>query len=258
MTVPTFSVPSLGNYNTSEDPKIANALQQIYDILNGNVDSANIANNSVAANDLVTAVAQTLGLNNALNTGRGASYVATEESRTNAAYGKLTTADHVQNIVLPSNGIIWVMAHLQVKEVTPNNARIALFLNNGSTDNQLKVFTPNNAAPQVQEANISLLTANTYGLVGTTQLGLLGGGYYESDLVYSSPAYTGDVTTGQVVGASLTLNYNTASPSFTQTLTPAPVPIFAAAGTYTVSLQFKSTAGVTAKERRLWAWAQGF
>lgn len=37
------------------------------------------------------------------------------------------------------------------------------------------------------------------------------------------------------------------------------VVLFAAAGTYDVSVQFKSSSGtVTAKERKLWVWTMGF
>jgi hypothetical protein len=60
-------------------------------------------------------------------------------------------------------------------------------------------------------------------------------------------AYTGDVTTGQLLGRNLAA-----------TLMGLAV-VFAAAGTYDVSIQFKSASGsVTAKERKLWVEAVSF
>ncbi len=54
-------------------------------------------------------------------------------------------------------------------------------------------------------------------------------------------SYLGDVTTGQIVGA--------------RTYGARFLTIFAAAGTYKVSVQFKVATGkVTVKERKLWAW----
>src|SRR4051812_26149246 len=39
----------------------------------------------------------------------GSSIIATEESRTNVAYGKLPTPDQVSGVVLPPNGLIVVV-----------------------------------------------------------------------------------------------------------------------------------------------------
>ena len=59
-------------------------------------------------------------------------------------------------------------------------------------------------------------------------------------------AYASDVTTGQIVNVG-----GSASGGV--------VTVFAAAGTYDVSVQFLAVAGsVTVKERKLWVWVQGF
>jgi hypothetical protein len=57
MTAPSFTVPTIGQPNSSEDADIANALQQIYDILNGNIDSSNIAAAGVSNAELASPTA---------------------------------------------------------------------------------------------------------------------------------------------------------------------------------------------------------
>jgi hypothetical protein len=59
--------------------------------------------------------------------------------------------------------------------------------------------------------------------------------------------YTGDVTTGQIVGTVSAAGLG------------GPCYFFAAAGTYTISIQVKaSSASVTIKNRKLWVWTIGF
>lgn len=57
MTAPTFSIPTIGQPNSTEDVDIANALSQIYTILSGNIDSANIASGAVGYSALATGAA---------------------------------------------------------------------------------------------------------------------------------------------------------------------------------------------------------
>jgi hypothetical protein len=76
-----------------------------------------------------------------------------------------------------------------------------------------------------------------------------------SEVLATATPYTEDFTTGQVVGAGPQMSVSATSPQ----LVGGPCYIFAAAGTYTVSVQFKSSSGsVTAKNRKLWAWTLGF
>jgi hypothetical protein len=70
--------------------------------------------------------------------------------------------------------------------------------------------------------------------------------------------YGGDATTGQVVGAGNgSVSYqNEVRATTSNLMMGGPCYIFAAAGTYVVSIQFKSTSGtVTVKGRKLWAWS---
>lgn len=153
--------------------------------------------------------------------------IATEQSRSSTSFGTLTTADEIPNVELAENGLIIVGYLAKFKSSVSEAGRAAIFL--GS--NQIKKMAAG-AVPAVQEAQT----------VGTAFAGL-------------SSAYSGlsqggenpgaDVTTGQLVHAA---GSGIGGVCF----------LFAAAGTYTVSVQYKATSGsVTAKERKLWAVSLG-
>jgi hypothetical protein len=87
--------------------------------------------------------------------------------------------------------------------------------------------------------------------------------------VTAGGAYSADVTTGQIAGFST--NAGTGVDNMAQELGggsvtytggrvgAGPLYVFAAAGTYTVSVQFKSSSGsVTAKVRKLWVSTIGY
>lgn len=154
--------------------------------------------------------------------------IATEESRTNVAYGTLTTADEITGVVLPENGLIMVGYMALVKNSVESAGRVAIFLG----ANQLKT-TAGASPPIVQETNLSNVGFNGVGTNGT-------------GLGHGSNAAQAFVTTGMSVGGE------TAGSS-------GLVAIFAAAGTYTVSVQYKASSGsITAKERKLWVYTLGF
>lgn len=197
--------------------------------------------------DLETAITQSLGLTTtAAGHGgaavrRGKSIVATEESRTNTAYGTLTTPDQVANVVLPTDGLI-VVAYQALWRPSDASAiaRAAIFV--GS--NQL-MWADNDGAPAVQE--VSFDASSNAASIGYASLATSGRGL-ESPQVAATANPESQVTTGQVI-------YSKASSS----ANGGPCYLFAAAGSYTVSIQFKATVGaVFAKDRKLWVWTIGF
>ena len=165
---------------------------------------------------------------------RGKSIIATEEARSNTAYGLLTTPDEVEGIVLPEDGLIYIAYFAMWKNSVSSNGSAAIFLD----DEQLKVASGSSATPVVQEAGGPAST--DYGVLGTQAAGL--------DGQTMSPAYTGHATTGQAICQ----NGQTAADG-------GVCVVFAAAGTYDVSIRFKAASGsVTAKERKLWVWTFPF
>lgn len=211
--------------------------------LNGNIGASNIADGTIDVAELASALAVFLGVSQSGVVRRGKSIIATEESRTNVAYGKMTTPDQVSSVVLPTDGLICVAYHAMFKNSVANGGRAAIFLG----ANQVKMATGSGAAPVVVEEDTGNLTVDTYRPLYSAVGGSGGAGL---SLVNGATNYTGDVTTGQILGET---GLGAGAP------VPTPVYIFAAAGTYDVSIQFRSTSGsVTMKERKLWVWTMGF
>lgn len=168
-----------------------------------------------------------LGISNGSTTRRGKSIIATEESFTQTSYGFATTPDRVQNVVLPTDGLIFVAFQGAWKESVLSSASAAVFL--GS--NQLQLTT-GQTGPAPQSAGIAG-SGSYFVPLSTSPQGL-------SSRLAGSPDTPADVTTGQLVSEGC-------------------MTIFAAAGTYDVGVKFKSSSGsVTVKNRRLWVWTQAF
>lgn len=173
----------------------------------------------------------------------GKTAISATESRTNTAYGLLTTNDRVQNVVVPTDGLLEVTYWATWQESVAGAARAAIFIG----ANQLKTIDASSpASPGVNEALVGAgaSTAIDKPLM-TSSIGLVGSG-----IGTNTTAYTGDVTTGQAIGQIT--NTGSGSP-FTIAALGGACRIFAAAGTYDVSVQFKSSSGsVTVKNRKLW------
>lgn len=212
---------------TNEDvADVQENFQDVLDWANGNIDGDNFT----------AATNQALGLNETGTVRRGKSIISTEETTTSASYTLLTTPDRVSNVVLPTDGLIAIAFQGMWKETNNNTARAAIFI--GAT--QMKGSLANTAAPNVLEAAINS-TVNNYASIGS-----FGGGLTTAT---NTTAYTGDVTTGQVVGVN----------ALTVAGTQGVCYVFAAAGTYTVSVQYKTSAGTASvKNRKLWVWTQAF
>jgi hypothetical protein len=169
-----------------------------------------------------------LGLDGTGVVRRGKSIIAATESRTNTAYGTLTTPDKV-TVTLPTDGLIKVAYQATWQQSVDGAASAAIFIG----ANQLKVSGSGSVATQA--ASFSGAAADAP--LGSQPAGLLS--------TTAGAGYPGDVTTGQVVGIGVA--------------SPGPCLIFAAAGTYDVSVQFKASSGsVTVKNRKLWVWTMGF
>lgn len=182
---------------------------------------------------------------------RGKSIIATTESRTNTAYGLMTTPDRVQNVVLPTDGLIAVAFQGLFKSSVARAGRAAIFID----ANQLVVGT-GQGAPREQAA-VTPASGTEYTHLVSHPLGLAG--------TDAASAVVGDATTGQAVGLHSENNVGSGQEigGLIAASTPVQVGgvcrIFAAAGTYDVSVQFKASSGsVTAKSRKLWVWTMGF
>lgn len=181
--------------------------------------------------DMAAQIAERLGF-------VGKSIVATSETRTSSSYGLLTTPDRVQNVVLPTDGHIEVAYHAQWSQSTAVAANAAIFI--GATQLQLGNASGGGTNPN-QEAVTGTGTSNGIDHWLTTyELGLI------SDVSAGAAHPAAPVTTGMVVGSGGSGRGGI-------------VRVFAAAGTYDVSVQFKTTSGtLTVKNRKLWVRAIPF
>jgi hypothetical protein len=217
------TLPTLGQPNVTEDPDLLNALTAILNEFNGNVDEAN----------LKAAVKTALGLSDGTTSRRGKAIVPGTDTRANAAYGLLGTPDQV-TVDLPANGLLGIAYEATWRESVASAGRAAIFLNG----NQLKFPVQGQAAPQVQETDVNLGGGgftNIWTPLSTNVAGIRT--VIDPD---SGVSYTGDVATGQPIAGG-------------------PCYVFAAAGTYVVSVQYKASAGqVDVKDRKLWVWTMGF
>lgn len=226
MTQLSFTSPTIGQPNSTEDVDIKNALDAI----------KTWANNKGIDTDVVaSSLLEDAGISESGIVRRGVTVIATEESTASTSYTKLTTPDQVSSIVLPSNGLLFVGYQALWKNTVSSNSRAGIFLG----ANQVKYNSNNIAAPAVVEAPGGATTGN-YQPLHTNSQGLFGAGT-------NTTASGSDVTTGQVIG-----NWSGAIGGYCA--------IFAAAGTYDVSIQYKNNAAgtLTAKERKLWVWTMGF
>jgi hypothetical protein len=170
---------------------------------------------------------------------RGKVAIATTETRSSSSYGLLTTPDQVSNLILPTDGFIAVLYHATWSNT--GSGRAAIFLNSI----QAKVGT-NNGAAAIQEVDVTG-TVND-GWLHTSATGLLSQAQVGSAV--------SDVTTGQIIAHTGTGGGGGLS---NVAAGGGPCYLFANAGTYSVSIQYKATSGVvSAKNRKLWAWVEPF
>lgn len=191
----------------------------------------------------------------------GSSVISTEQSRTNAAYGLLGTADEVPNVVVEKDGLLFVSFMAIWKSSVKAAGRAALFI--GS--NQLKIPRISTGTFQTQAAATFSATAGNWEAVTSGPFGLIssdGAGSFGA-MPTTGVAVTagfGTVTEGEG-GTRLTYEVNgeyTVAPSNSY-MPPGGLIVIEglAEGEYDVSVQWKSASGsITAKERRLRAWSR--
>jgi hypothetical protein len=133
-----FSLPSIGELVSLSDPKIRQALSDIKDVINGELDDTNIDSDLLAS----------LGYSSDALKRRDVISIDTEETTSSSSFTTLTTPDIVENIVVPEGGILFI--HYQAlwkSAVNGANVFAAPFING----TQLNFGVPG-AVPTVQQA----------------------------------------------------------------------------------------------------------
>ena len=229
--------------NVGDQRSAARLQQNFVDIetkVNGNIQTSNIADAQVTADKVGTTAAGQLGLSQTGTVRRGKCIIPTDQTTaaTSYAIGNLATPDRVQNVVVPTDGLLFIAYRALLKAPTSFTARAAIFIG----ANQLKIPTASGGAPVVTEISQSGGSTPEYSLIGTHAVGLTGFLGTTSDMT--------DVTTGQALY----------TPNASGSLGASSVCVVdVAAGTYDISVQYLVTSGtLNVKERKLWVWTQGF
>ncbi len=224
-----LEIPTIGSPNSTQDPKIKSSLETLSGLLG-------------ASNKIKGAGIESETIENAQLKAEAKPFdwytpkvIATEQERTNVAFGTLTTADEIASVVLPENGLIVIGYRALVSVSVKEAGKVAIFLN----ENQIKAPITV-GAPSGQESGPGAAGSGVFRLISTAASGLIcpfGGTEATSDSL---------VTTGQILGAGAAASGG------------GLVTLFAAAGTYNVSVRFKASSGkITAKERALWVAVLG-
>jgi hypothetical protein len=225
----SLTKPEVGKPDSTEDVKIVNALTAIEAWANTLVEGGA----GIPESQLGKAVQELLNNKTAGGVSKK-SIIPAEQSRENTAFGTMATPDEVE-IVLPENGLLMVAFQGAWAETVKGAARAALFIG----EHQLKGATGASGVPLGQEAINNAPIGTQVQPLFTTPSGLVGD-------VHS--AGWADVTTGQLIGELVSGEDEGSRRAGVCT-------IFAAAGTYKISVQFKASEGkVAVKNRKLWAW----
>jgi len=187
----TYSLPELGTPNATADPLVRTALQEIKTTYNAEVPSTQKAFKWYAPKEIVT-----------------------EETRSNVAFGTMTTADEITGVALPAGGVIRI-AYRAIWKSSVSSAGEARITLNGT--------------------GVSAIAANGVEKIATQGT--------TNRILMTNPASGEGVRPFQ--------NGKEVSTMPTSGLMPW-WEVFAPAGTYAVAIQFLATSGsVTVKERVL-------
>ena len=233
MTTLSYDVPVPAmTLNSVADPQIATALTAILTWANdGNIDAANLS----------AALAQAATVNQAGQTVKGASVVAASQTTSSTTYTTLSTPDQITGLVVPANGLIRVWYAATWQESVAGAARAAFFV--GSS--QLKTAALNISNSPVTQA---AATGNTNDAGSNQILASYPAGLLCPDIA-GSGSYSGDVTTGMaaVSTSAPTIELNG---TVEQSILATPIGFGGpcdidnlSAGTYTVSVEFKTSSG---------------
>ena len=211
--------------------------QAIIDQVNGNLENANIsASAEIEGTKLASSFLDQVGVDGTSTVRRGVTSIATEETTTSTSFTKLSTADEVENVVVPANGQL-IVDYRALWKLTGagsgGDASVAIFVG----ADQLKAMSSDYAPGAA--SNTLPWSGDNYGLLYTsadTASGL-------SDL----ESHSSDSST-----TTTAVRWGPASPAV----------IEVAAGTYDVSIQYhvNATSGGTlaVKERLLRVYTRAF
>jgi hypothetical protein len=198
----------------------------------GSVTANAMAAGAIGAQNLTPALASDLGINAGANTGRGVTNVAAAQSTSSTTPVFLSTPDQVTGITLATSGLIKVNYIAQAK-VSAGLGSIGLYINNGGGWVAVAYPIANNATTPV---NGTLAATSSH----YSPIILAGNAFVSYNSTTTDSTF---VTTGMALGGA----------------SAGPCIIMAAAGTYSIGVQWSDAAGtITAQNRSLWVETVNF
>jgi hypothetical protein len=216
------TLPTTGEFNTTADPKLLDALTQILALVNGNLDAANLAAGAIEGSELAESVARMIGISRAGITRRGISAILAEGNRNTGVFGDLSNGpDRIENVTVGPNELLVIAARFMWRSGDGTDAKVRITV--GADD----------LMPAQHGASLEASTASlTYVLGGTT--------------------WSGGV--GSLAGIAGTPGGEPAP--MTPAVFAAELPVIVEPGTYTIKLVFNGN--VLAINRRLVAFTRAF
>lgn len=207
------------------------------------VISQTINDGAVTNNDLESSsVLDKAGINSTAVKRRGVCEVLTEETIASSSSNVLApTPDRIQNLVLPTDGLIFIVFRCLIKS---NNAATVISAVPYLSSNRIAIPTdgtyPTDMTPNTNSTYWSILQTHSGGFSIAPTINTFGDSSFDN------------IATGEVLG--LRDAYPTPEVNRGGVLV-----VEAAAGTYDVSIKYTtSTNSGAVKQRKLWVWTQGF
>jgi hypothetical protein len=237
---PTLGTP--GDKRGPEELDDRNALSALLAEFNGNIDNANIKGSAgISWSKMQGGLGflAEVGSNADGAVRRGMVAIPGEDTTSNAAYTLLATPDQVASVAVPAKGYLKVKYFAAYKVSAAATVAAAIFLNSAQVGmvNVADLDVVDTASAEMSTA-VGAGNVNKYAAVQSRTVVGGGGGLVNVTGAPADAAFTAFPTSGMVV---------------------SPAEIFVAAGTYTVSIRFKTSAGtLSVKDRRLWVETVGF
>jgi hypothetical protein len=144
-------LPRLNQTGANEWADVQANDEAIATVVNGEISNENIVAGAAIARSKLEAAAQGIG-----GEWYSPKVIATEESRTNVAYGTLTTADEITAVVVPTNGKVIINYRAKVKNSVESAGRIAVFIDG----NQLQLAGGGNSEQALIGTGFNTITTN--------------------------------------------------------------------------------------------------
>lgn len=123
-------LPRLNQTGSNEWDDVEANDKAIRDVVNGGLDDDNLSGAAGITRANLAALAKPVRW-------YAPAIIATEQSRTNTAFGLLETPDEIEEVVLPSGGLIIVLYRAHVKSSKDNAGAAAIFLGENEVKDRL-------------------------------------------------------------------------------------------------------------------------